>query len=370
MSIGLGIVGAGTVARLHAAAAAQAGLEVAGICDVDRARAGTLAAEHPGATPTASLDELLARDEIAAVVVAVPNVFHKPVALAALRAGKDVLLEKPMAMNTAECDEIIDVARQTGGIVQMGFVCRCSPAAAAAREFVTAGDLGTVYHAKASLYRRRGIPGLGRWFTTKAESGGGALMDIGVHLIDLVLFLTGFPPPARASAVCTSTFGDPIDGYGFEEMWGGPPDPGGVFDVEDGATALVRFRDGMTMELNVTWAADLPEAALRDAVVLFGDRGGCVVDVWSNELIVTGERDGRLVDTRAELPGGDAWDIAWRTQHERFRRCVSERGVPHASADEGRAVQVLIDAVYRSAAEGREVEIRDRNPGQSPISVQ
>ncbi len=357
MSIGLGIVGAGTVARLHAGAAVKAGMRLVGICDVDAPRAETLAAEHPGAMATATLDELLTRNDIAAVVVAVPNVHHKQVTLAALRAGKDVLLEKPMAMNTAECDEIIEVAAQTDRIVQMGFVCRCAPAAAAARDIVTAGTIGRIYHAKASLYRRRGIPGLGRWFTTKSQSGGGALMDVGVHLIDLVLHLTEFPTPTRASAVCTSTFGDPIGGYGFEEMWGGPPDPDGVFDVEDAATALVRFGDGMSMELNVTWAVDLPEAALRDAVVLLGDRGGCVVDIWNNELIVTGHQGNRLVDAQSDLPGDNAWDSAWQTQHERFRRCVSERSAPAASAREGRAVQTLIDALYRSAGQGQEVAV-------------
>ncbi len=357
MSIGLGIIGAGSVAQLHAEAAAKAGERVAVICDVDLAKAETLAAEHAGATATDSIESLLGRDDIDAVVVAIPNCYHKQVAIDAMRAGKDVLLEKPMAMSVAECDEIIAAHEQTGQLLQMGFVCRGAPAAVAAYELAAQGQLGRVYQVKASVYRQRGIPGLGRWFTNRAMSGGGALMDVGVHLIDLAMHMTGFPRPMRASCVCTGMFGDPVGSYAFEEMWSGPPDPAGLFDVEDAATALVRFDGGLALELNVTWAANVSPEYLRDAVVLLGDKGGCVADLWNNELIVTAERDGRVVSERQPLPEGDAWGGAWQRQHERFRGFVESRTQPDPSAADGRAVQTVIDALYKSAAEGREVEV-------------
>ncbi len=107
MSFSLGIIGAGGIAALHAEAAAAAGLRVAGIYDVLPERAEALAAPYPGAVVAESVEALLGRTEIAAVAVATPNAFHKEHAISALRAGKDVLLEKPMAMTTAECDEII-----------------------------------------------------------------------------------------------------------------------------------------------------------------------------------------------------------------------------------------------------------------------
>lgn len=356
MPVNLGLIGAGTVASLHAEGAAQAGVRIAAVCDVDRGRAGTLAARHDAASTT-SVDALLERADVDAVIVALPNALHKPVAIAAMRAGKHVLLEKPMGLNAAECDDIVDAVRETGLVLQMGYVCRCAPAAEGALALVREGALGRVYAARASLLRRRGIPGLGRWFTTRAESGGGVLMDLGVHLVDLVLHLTGFPRPARASAVCTGTFGHPIDQYVYEEMWGGPPDPRGVFDVEDAATALVRFDDGMTMELGVSWAADLAEGRSGDGIVLLGDRGGCAIDLWANELILTTVRDGRLVDVRQTLPEVDAWTTAWRRQAETFGRNVSSNTTPEASAERGRAVQSLVDAFYLSAAEEREVEM-------------
>ena len=195
MSIGLGIIGAGSVARLHAEAATKAGVRLACICDLDGSKARALAAEHAGAEATDSVESLLGRSDIDAVVVAVPNCHHKQTAIDAMRAGKDILLEKPMAMSVAECDEINAVREQTGQLLQMGFVCRGAPAAVAAHELAGQGRLGRIYHVKASLYRQRGIPGLGRWFTNRAMSGGGALMDVGVHLVDLAMHMTGSPAP-------------------------------------------------------------------------------------------------------------------------------------------------------------------------------
>ncbi|MHC4828479.1 MAG: Gfo/Idh/MocA family protein [Planctomycetota bacterium] len=356
-TVTLGIIGAGGAATQHAEAAARAGLPLAVVCDADLERARALAAEHSPAQATASADELLADPAIAGVIVATPNFLHKELAVAALRAGKDVLLEKPMAMNVDECDEIIAARQQSGQLLQLGFVCRCAAATMAVREMLEAGRLGRVYHVKASIYRCRGIPGLGRWFTTRARSGGGVLMDLGVHLIDLVLHLTGYRAPARASAVCTSTFGSPIDRYAYEEMWGGPPDPQGVSDVEDAATALVRFDNGMSMELNAVWAADLSEERMRNQIVLFGDRGGCWMALWHNELTLPTERDGSVVDEPVELANCDAWAAAWTGQAETFARNVAGRTPPEASAENGRAVQSLVEALYRSAAEGREVDV-------------
>jgi predicted dehydrogenase len=357
MTVTLGIIGAGGAATQHAEAAARAGLPVAGICDADLERARALAAKNPPARATAMADELLADPEVAGVVVATPNFLHKELAVAALRAGKDVLLEKPMAMNVAECDEIIAARQQTGQLLQLGFVCRGAAATRAVAELIETGRLGRIYHVKASIYRARGIPGLGRWFTDRTRSGGGVLMDLGVHLIDLGLHLTGNRAPSRISAVCTSNFGQPIDAYAYDSMWGGPPDPTGVFNVEDAVTGLVRFDGGMSMELNAVWAADLSEARMRNQVVLLGDRGGCWMDLWNNELTLTTEPDGCVVDEQVSLANGDAWAAAWTRQAETFAANIESRTPPEASAEDGRAVQALVEALYRSAAEGREVEV-------------
>lgn len=356
MSSRLGIVGAGTVAGFHADAARAAGVDVAACCDVDIDRARRLAGQHDGAVACSALEELLEIDGLGGVVVAVPNHLHREVAIGALRGGKHVLLEKPMAMSIAECDEVIEAAEANDRFVQMGFVSRGSPTSVAVRSMIDAGRLGRIYHAKAFLHRHRGIPGLGRWFTSRERSGGGVIVDLGVHLVDLVMFLAGFPAATRVSADCTSHFGAPIDRYLFDEMWAGPPDPGGTFDVEDGGVAMIRFEDGLTLSLSVSWADNLPAAALPDGVVLFGTRGGCRFDVWGSEVHVSTEQDGYMLETTPRIEVAEPWSVAWRRQHEAFARTMSG-APPAASALQGRAVQTVLDGIYRSSAAGHEVEL-------------
>ncbi|HVP72625.1 MAG TPA: Gfo/Idh/MocA family oxidoreductase [Phycisphaerales bacterium] len=356
----LGFIGAGAIAEVHADAAQRAGSAIAGFFDADLQRAHTLATKYNAKTATSSLATLLASD-CDAVVVAVPNYLHREMAVAALSAGKDLMLEKPMAMNLAECDAIIAAARSGSAgpqIVMLNFVCRSSPAALSAQSLIETGRLGRLYHVKASIYRRRGIPGLGRWFTTRSQSGGGVLVDIGVHVIDLALTLAGSPAVERVSGHVTSTFGAPIDRYRYTEMWAGPPDPRGVFDVEDGAVALIRLAGGITFELNVTWAANLPEGTLPTGMTLLGEKGGCHFDVWGSDLTLTTEENNAVVDLKQQLAlASEAWPSAWQRQHEIFATAVKSRMQPEASMACGRAVQATLEAIYRSSERGREVEI-------------
>jgi predicted dehydrogenase len=333
---------------------------VAGFCDVDLDKAKRLAERHHGAIATSSLDELFALSDVPAVVIGVPNARHKDSSIAALKAGKDILLEKPMAMSVAECDAILEAQRKSDRLIQMGFVSRQAPTSRAALDFIRSGRLGNIYHVKASLIRRRGIPGLGGWFTSKEQSGGGALIDIGVHLLDLGLHLLGRPRVKTVSAATASAFGKPIDEYVFNEMWAGPPRPQGKFDVEDSASAFMRLDGancGASFQLDVAWASNIPEDVLPKGVTILGDEGGCHFDVWGTKMVMSSEMDGKLVDVTPQIAHGNggAWDQAWTRQHELFAEAVSKRSEPVATAREGRDVQVILDAMYRSAAEQREV---------------
>lgn len=365
----VGIIGAGRIAQEHARAILAIGSEVAAVCDIDRAKAQHLMnvpavsdVDADAASRTRvidSVDELLAMDDVPAVVVSVPNSLHRDLAIAALRAGKDVLLEKPMGLSVAQCDDIIKAERATSRFVQMGFVCRYAPRVAAVRELIDSGELGTIYHAKATLFRKRGIPGLGKWFTTRAQSGGGVLIDLGVHLIDLLMHMTRQTRADRVSGACESRFGTPITSYAYDEMWAGPPDPNGTFDVEDGACGLIRFPGGMTAELNITWAANIPDGLYRDGILLLGDRGGCFFDLWADQFVMTRQRDGRVVDEHPEFDNSEAWNRAWNGQHETFRRCVTDRTPPSASTTAGRHVQQVIAAMYASSDVAREIDVQN-----------
>ncbi len=360
MALRLGIVGAGSIGTVHAEAAQRNGVAVAAAWDVDPARSEALAKRF-GGTAYPSLDALLAARDVDAVAIAVPNNAHATCALAALAARKHVLLEKPMAMDVAECDRILAAHREARTVLQLGFVCRGSPTAHAAKQFVDAGRLGRIYHAKCSIYRRRGIPGLGGWFTNKSLSGGGPLVDLGVHVLDLARWLCGKPKALRASGALYATFGSPIANYRFVEMWAGPPRLAGICDVEDHATALLRFEGGLSIEMNVTWAMNQPDGALRDGIFLFGDKGGAAFQVFGNELTIATEEEGRIVDVKPALEpalnSGDALAKAWDRQYQQFLAATTKGIAPHATGDDGRAIQAILAAIERSSREGCEVAV-------------
>ncbi|MFO0783324.1 MAG: Gfo/Idh/MocA family oxidoreductase [Phycisphaerales bacterium] len=358
MAFNLGIIGAGAIGNVHADTAVRAGINVAGVWDVQPTKGAAFGSKHKGAKVCGSITELLAIKEIPAVVVAVPNNLHAEVAIQALEAGKIVFLEKPMALNAAECDRILQALDTTKGRLQMGFVCRGTPASSTVKHFIQAGRFGRIYHLKASLYRRRGVPGLGGWFTTKSQSGGGPLIDLGVHVLDLALYLAGNATPQRVSGATYANFGVRMKDYVYTDMWAGPPKLGGVFDVEDHATALIRCAGGLTIELNVTWAMNVPESKVMNGMTVFGDQGGCFFPIFGREVTIATEAERRVVDLTPEISAGNTEHAAWDAQYRMFSKLVLEGTPPHADARAGRMVQAVLDAVYESSAAGREVDVR------------
>jgi len=353
----IGVIGAGGIAAVHAAAIAEAGNVVAGTCDVHRERAEVLAAGYPDAVVFDDVGALLADDSIPAVVVALPNCLHSSIAVQALEAGKDVLLEKPMATSIEECDAILAAMEDAPGLVQLGFVCRHAATTLSAMGAIESGRLGRIYRADATMYRRRGIPGLGGWFTTRSMSGGGVLIDLGPHLVDLLLHLCGRPRVQSVDCSITSHFGHPPSGYRFTDMWAGPPVMDGPFDVEDGATALLRCEGSLDMTLNMCWASHLPEKVLPDGVTLFGENGAMHFDIWGDTVTMGTELDDASVDITRPIKDGENWNTAFRRQHETFSCNVGTRTAPASTAVQGREVQCVLDALYRSNEARSSVEV-------------
>ncbi|MBL9162859.1 MAG: Gfo/Idh/MocA family oxidoreductase [Planctomycetaceae bacterium] len=338
----IGIIGAGAIGQKHAEAAQAAGATLRWIADLNSERAAELSSQF-GGTPCNDPSMVLNDQAVDAVVIGVPNRLHHPLAVAALEAGKDVLLEKPMALTAAQCEEINDVATRTGRIVQIGFVHRYTAVGRLAKQIVSAGRLGHIYHAKAHLHIRRGVPGLGKWFTTKSVAGGGALIDVGVHLIDLALSTLGYPDVADVSGQVYSTFGRRMRGYVYENMWAGPPDWDGVCDVEDAAHAFVRFRNGATLELDVAWAGNFPEKSIPTSLMgFFGDAGGMTFELFGDHVILTSEQEGSLVDERFEAAAAEPF----KDQFADFLRSIETREVTGANGCQGEVVQRIVDEIY------------------------
>ncbi|MSR29375.1 MAG: Gfo/Idh/MocA family oxidoreductase [Phycisphaerales bacterium] len=366
MPFNLGVVGCGAIGSVHAQVARRAGITIAAAWDLVPERAKTLVTKHGGRT-MASLAELLSLKEVDAVAIAVPNDRHRECACAALRAGKHVLLEKPMALSKAECDEILSVARECGDganspRLQIGLLCRGAPAVKTVRRFVDDGTFGSIYHIKASAYRQRGIPGLGGWFTSRQHSGGGPLIDLGVHVLDAALHLAGQPRVERVSAMTWAKFGSPIKDYRFASMWAGPPRLDGVFDVEDSATALIRCAGGLAIELSVSWAGNHPDGSLKDGLVIWGTSAGASFELLGQSAAIAVEQDGLLVDIAPKVVASSPstptpLDQAWDEEYRNFITLVTRGGASCASGEESRAMHAVIDAIYESSRLGREVEL-------------
>ena len=351
----IGLLGAGMIANVHAEAIAATNGELVAVFDPCKHRRDAFAQKWD-CDSCDKIEEILSRPDIEAVVIATPNDQHAELSIAAMRAGKDVLLEKPMAMSLAQCDDIINVQKETAQLLQLGFVCRFSPAAMKVKQMIDEGKLGTIRHARATLLRQRGIPGLGSWFTTKERSGGGCLIDIGVHLIDLLSHLTSATTPERVLGMCSQTFS--MENYGYDEMWS-TPKPDGTFDVEDGVVAITMFANGITNQIDVSWATHLPESFIRDGITIEGDKGAVWFDLWGDSVAFGSSVDGRSNESTVEVNVNEAWGDAFQLEHKAFAEGIVNRIVSSTAgtSDDGRKVQTIVEAIYKSDNEKVEIQI-------------
>jgi len=272
------------------------------------------------------------------------------VAVAALKAGKHVFLEKPMAMNASQAADIVAAAGKAKTVLQVGMVWRQDPAAQVVRDYVEKGLLGEIYHIRAVLVRRRGIPGLGGWFTTKAQSGGGPMIDVGVHWFDIAMWMSGLWNPTSVSARTYAKFGPRMADYRYVGMWAGPPDLDGAFDVEDYSTGFVRFGDKATMSFEIAWAAN---AADETFVEVMGEKGGARV-FDGNPLRILTEQDGRVADV---APQFNTNVNRFESQMRAFVSACRGQCPPAATGEQGLTVMKLIDAIYASSDAGKEVAV-------------
>ena len=263
-----GVIGGGAIGRQgHIPALLSAGVEIAAVCDPAPGRAAEVAAEFNIANAFERHEQLLAMDDVDLVLIGVPNVFHAPIAIAALDSGKHVLCEKPMAVSSVEGAQMIAAAKRAGKLLSVNQHMRFHPTAQAMREAVADGRLGNVYFTDVRWMRSAGIPGYGSWFTRRELAGAGALFDIGVHMLDLGMFILGFPEVARVSARVTSFLGEQGVGLGG---WGIDRGDAG-FDVDDTAVATLSLAGGGTLRMHVAWAAFAKE---EERVTVLGTQGG------------------------------------------------------------------------------------------------
>jgi predicted dehydrogenase len=345
----IGIVGLGNIGHHHATRLLEQDADLVGGVDIAEAARERFETEFD----VTAYDDATDLYEVAdAVVVTTPNRFHEEYAVSALDAGLDVLLEKPLAHTLESAERIAAAADTADGFCMVGFNNRFANPVEIVKHYQRQGRFGDVDHIEANYVRRRGVPGRGSWFTSEDVAGGGALIDIGVHAIDLALYFLDFPELVEVSGVTRSQFGG-RDDYAFVEMWGEDTGPDG-FDVDDSASAFVRCADGTTISLEVAWAVNRPT---NDEFVVRGTEAGARFDRGNQELTIYESGTGganHLTDTEVDTRTTDTHEA----EQAMFVDAVRAGEAPNRNTiDEGLAVQRVIDAIYRSSETGRAVEL-------------
>jgi predicted dehydrogenase len=347
--IRIGVIGAGNIGNVHIEIfKGLPNVEITAIADNFLPLAKKRAEEHQIPKIHRTAEELIHDEDLGAVIIGVPNKWHAPLAIQAMKAGKHVLVEKPMAIDEKDAKEMVITQRETGKILMVPHQMRWEWLSMQIKEQVQKGELGNIYHAKAGWFRRKGIPGWGTWFTNKAESGGGPLIDTGVHLLDLALHLMGNPKPVSVFGSTYAEFGPEKRGIG---NWG-KPNWEGKFDVEDLATALIKMENGSTLSLDVSWAVHMDTDSLP-FVHLMGSKGGASIRGQKGKLL-TEDFDG-TVDVDLIPPEDDEGERVRVSRH--FIECICEGKEPLTSAITGYTNNLILSAIYESSRTGREVQL-------------
>jgi predicted dehydrogenase len=346
----VGLIGAGAIAEEQhlpywQELEAEGRIEMIGICDIVPERRETQALPFENAKAWASYRKMLKAHDFDIIDVCTQNRHHAPATIAALEAGAHVLVEKPMAMNTKEAQAMIGAAKKVKRKLMVAQHMRFEAASEKLKEVVESGELGEIYAAETRWLRRRGIPGWGK-FHIRKESLGGPLIDIGVHMMDLCVWLMGCPRPIAASGRVYRKFGDRKDLFNAD--WG-VPYPAAEFDVEDYATAFIRFENDLTMQMSVSWAANVPEETI-DLMVL-GDRAGIN---W-NPPGVHGYDHSTLTSRKFDWLSPED---GHRREIRHFTQCVEENNAVLVQPEESLRIQKIIDAIYESSKKNREIVIR------------
>lgn len=360
MSLKIGIVGAGGMLRYHTEGFRSAGASVVAIADLNPDARTKAASQYQVPKTYPSLAEMLAGEpQMDAVSIIVPNKFHMPVALEALNAGKHVFCEKPPALNAKEVIAMTGAANAAGKTLMFDFNNRARPESMAMMEYVRDGTVGPILSAQAKWIRRTGIPGFGGWFTNRALSGGGPLIDL-LHMVDLALHFMDYPDPEWVMA---NTFSDFITDKARKGPWGIADNAQGVTDVENAAHGFVRFRSGQVLFLQVSWA----EMVKREEVSvtfqglkagglvqrLFGVDGIDDTSIDTAELYV--QENGVSVNRSLVIPPDPAMGRIRAAAN--FVHTIEGREAPLNTPDQAIKLMKLIDATYASAASGKPIEV-------------
>ena len=357
MSLKIGVIGAGGMLQYHHAGFVQGGGEVVAVADLAPGAAKRAADKYQIALAFESVEEMLEKANLDAVSIIVPNKFHASLAIQCLKAGLHVFCEKPPALSAEEVEEMMSVSEAVGKTLMFNFNNRARPESREVMKAIAAGQIGEINSAQAKWIRRTGIPGFGGWFTTKALSGGGPVIDL-LHMIDLSMYFMGYPEPTNVLANTFDTF---MGDSGFKGPWGIPDNADGVTDVEAAAHGFVTFATGQVLSLQVSWAEMIKRE--EASVVFQGTKAGGKVE----RLFGTDGLDETAIDTcelyvqengesvNRTIVVEECEDMGRINSAANFVEAIEGRAAPLNTPDQALKLMKVIDAIYESAASGRAV---------------
>jgi len=347
--IKVAIIGCGTIAN-HAHIPSYMKNEDAEIiyfCDINRERAEKAVKDYECGTAITDYRELLNDPEVDAVSICTPNNVHASIAIECMKAGKHVLCEKPAARTYAEALEMQKVQHDTGVTLNIGVVNRFNTSVNIIKNMIQNGELGELYHVYVSFRAQRSIPGLGGDFTTKAVSGGGVLIDWGVHYLDIVMYCAGDPEPRTVSGQAFSKLGKDMKNYSYLSMWAGPPKYDGTYDVDDFVTGMIRT-SGPTISLNGAWAQNIGVG--ETYIDFLGDKAGIRLQYGADFKLYSAQ-NGALLETIPQFKEGNHF----QNEIDSFIQCIQTGEKLPSHIDTVILSSKIIQAIYDSSDNGREI---------------
>jgi predicted dehydrogenase len=332
-TIGVALIGSGYIAHYHAKGLAEvADVEVPVLCSLDGRAAKEFADTYGIKEVTNQIKSLPGREDIQAVIIAVPNKHHAPYAIEFMKNGKDVFVEKPMAVSSLQGMEMIECARQNERILMAGHMWRFDTEVNYIRDLVQSGKLGKIFKTKGyGIHVNWGPSG---WFIDKDLAGGGALADMGVHAIDAVRYILGDPEPKEVYAKISTSFGD--------------------YDVDDTGIVMITWDTGAVSIIESGWwhpHADGPEASTQ----LFGTEGYASLfpTYWEKK------KDEKIEKIVPDMPARKEHcdQIMYSRQMKHFIECIRNRTEPLSGMTQGQTVLKVVDAAYESARIGKVIKL-------------
>jgi predicted dehydrogenase len=337
------VIGTGSISDLHLSSYANNQHAVLyGVFDYSKERAEEKAKKYGVEKVYGTLEEVFQDSNVDAVSICTWNNTHAEIAIHALKCGKHVLVEKPLSMTVEEALKVEEAARQSDKTLQVGFVRRFATNTNVLKSFIDDGMLGDIYYAKASCLRRLGNPG--GWFADKERSGGGPLIDLGVHIIDICWYLMGRP---KVKSISGNTYRQLGNRGNIENLrfYKAADYDQSKNTVEDLANALITFENGSSLYVDVSFTLHAQKDEMQ--VKLYGTKGGAELEP---ELVLIREENNTIVNIHPQIDHLTFdFSNAFQNEIDSFVSSCLLGTKPVAPVEDGVEIMKILAGIYEAA---------------------